>query len=145
LAVAYWAVNAVKKAANAFSLDIVGYGMPRMSGFILTVPLQVKFTNPTSIPLKVDQLVADVYVLKGTQFVQAAQINQPVSVPAGDTVQTIIANLDLRAIFGGNLIDTAQFISQIISAKVLSIRTTVTAYYSGISLPAQTFTNELTF
>lgn len=141
VAIVAWGVNAAKKAIADFQVDVVGYGKPTLSGMMLSVPLQLKFTNPTPLPITIDKLVGDVYIDKNNIFVPAARIDQPVSIPPGQSIQWAYPVVNLTGIFGGNAAETAIFLRKLLASKTIKIRSDVTAIYKGITLPLQSFTN----
>lgn len=135
--------GAAKTAAQGFTFHITGYGPPSISNFILTIPLKVTFHNPTPIPVNVDQFIADIYVLKNNAFVKGARIDQPLNVPGGDSIQTIAAKVDIKSLFGGNLLDTLTAVENILASKTVRVKTDVTIRYGAVTLPVQTFTQDL--
>jgi hypothetical protein len=135
----YMGVDYARKAASRFNFEVVGYGKPTFSGWNLTVPLVIRFTNPTPIPIAADRVLADIYINKAGQWVAAARIDQPVTIASGKTDYTIFPVLNLANIFGGNIFNTVSAIAQGIQSKVLEIRADVTIQYGAISLPTQSF------
>jgi len=143
IALLLWGAKAAQRAASNFQFDIVGYGKPALAGTFLTVPLQIKYTNPTSIPIVLDQLIGDIYINKNGTFVLAAKVNQPVSIQPGTSIQWLSPTLDLQNVFGGNLLNTLSAFQQILTNKQITLRSDITAIFKGIALPKQTFTNEI--
>jgi hypothetical protein len=139
IALVVWGTKAAKDALAKFTYDIAGFGKPSISNYRISVPIQIRFNNPTPIPINADQLIADIYLLKNNAYVIAARVNQPVSIPAGISVQTIVPVLDLKSIFGGNLFSTLTAIQQFLSSKSVTIKAEVVAVYMGVSLPKQVF------
>lgn len=139
----FLAYRASKFALANFDFKIVGYGKPTISNLRLTVPIVIKFTNPTPIPISLDQVLADIYINKNGQYVKAAQINQPINIPAGTTNQNIFPVIDLNSIFGGNVLDTINSIASVMKTKVVNVRTDVTTIFKGIALPRQTFIQDV--
>lgn len=139
----FYGAKAAKQALSSFKFDIVSYGRPTLSEMYLTVPLQIRFTNPTPLPISVDRLIADVYIDKNGEFVPGAQINQPVVIPPGVTTDWVLPKVNLQSIFGGNWLNTTAAISSILSRKKIKIRTDVIAIYKGIELPQQSFTSDI--
>lgn len=138
-----WGAKAAQRTLSDFQFDVVGYGKPSLIGSLLTVPLQMRYKNPTPLPISVDRLTADIFLLKNNQFIQAANINQPVSIPPGESNQWVYPTLNLQNIFGGDLTTTLVAIQQILASKKLTIRTDAIAEYKGITLPKQSFTNQV--
>lgn len=139
-----WGVKEVKKKLANFSFEVVGYGKPSLSGNLLTVPLKVRFNNPTPLPINIDNLLANIYLLKNNQFVYAAQVNQPVSMPTGIGETMLYPVIDIKSLFGGDLISTLTFINSTLNTtKKLTVRTDVTTTYKGVPLPSQSFTNTI--
>lgn len=134
---AFWVYTAAKRAITDFTFDIVGYGKPSLNGFMLSVPLSIRFKNPTPLKINVDNMLAEIYVRKGDSYVKAATINQPILIPSGESTQTITPSLDIKSIFGGNLLDTATAIASIVNGKKVFVRTDVTITYKGVTIPKQ--------
>lgn len=139
----FWGATAIKKAVNKFSFEIVGFGTPKLSNFFLTVPVVVRFTNPTVVPVHADRLLAEFYINKNGQFVYAGQIDQPVSIPVNNSEQVLNPVLDIKSIFGGNINNTLIFISSALATKQIQLRTDVTVTMGNINLPKQSFTENL--
>jgi len=139
----FLAYRASKFALANFDFKIVGYGKPIVSNLSVTIPIVIKFTNPTPIPISLDQVLADIYIKKNGAYVKAAQINQPVNIPAGVSNQNIFPVIDLNSIFGGNILDTINSITSTIQSRILNIRTDVTILYKGIAFPRQSFIQDL--
>lgn len=143
IALVVWGAKAAQRAIAAFQFDIVSYGRPTLSGLILTVPLQIRYSNPTPLPINVDKLIGDIYLNKNGTFVLAARVNQPVTLSPGESTQWLNPTLDLQSVFGGNLLNTIAAIQQIMVNKKLTIRSDVKAIYQGITLPEQSFTSQI--
>jgi hypothetical protein len=110
---------------------------------VITVPLQIKFSNPTPVPIAIERLIADVYLEKNGQFVPAAKVNEAVSIPSGESTQWLMPTADLQSIFGGNLLNTLVSAGQVYQNQKLRIRSDVTLVVKGISLPMQSITNDV--
>jgi len=137
-----YAYTYLKKAAATFSVKVVGYGKPTIAGPVITIPFVVALHNPSPVPVNVDWVRADLYMMKGGQWVPAARVDQPLSVASGDSRVTIAASANLSNIFGGNVAYTVTAIAEALSNK-LQIRIDLTARYSGVQVPTQTFTQTL--
>lgn len=138
-----WGTKQAKNAIAGFSFEIAGYGRPTLKNYMLTIPLQVRFDNPTPFPINIDNLIADVYVLKNDQYVRSARVSQAVSLAPGISEQTIYPTLDLASLFGGNVLNTLTALRSVIEQKVLKIKADVTATYGNITLPTQTFIQDV--
>jgi len=136
-------IDAAKFAAAKFSYSIAGYGKPTISNWILNLPIVVNINNPTPAPINADRVIADLYIQKGGQWVAAARMDQPVTVPPGASQQVINAQGNITNIFGGNILNTFNAFAQAVNNK-LPIRTDVTVIYGGIALPTQSYTETLT-
>jgi hypothetical protein len=139
----FLAYRAAKYAMANFDFKIVGYGKPTVSNASVTVPIQIQFSNPTPIPINLDQVIAEIYIKKNNTYVKAATVNQPLSIGPGKTTQNIYPVINLNNIFGGNLLDTINSISAILSSRVVNIRTDVTTIFKGIALPMQSFEQDM--
>lgn len=138
-----WGTQKAKAAVAGFSFDIVGYGFPSIKGLMLTVPLQVQFTNPSPFPINIDNLTADFYVLKGDQYVKAGRVSQAVRILAGKSEQTIYPTIDLATLFGGDALTTITALREAINTRTLKIRADVTVTYGHLTVGPKSFTDEL--
>ncbi|MGL6121679.1 MAG: hypothetical protein ACRC1W_01320 [Shewanella sp.] len=143
IALVVWGAKAAQKTLSAFQFDIVGYGKPSLLGTMLTVPFQIRYKNPTPLPISVDQLTADIYLNKNGTFVQAARVNQPVTLQPGESTQWLSPTLNLENVFGGNFLNTLAAIQHVLLSKKLTIRTDAIAVFKGVALPSQSFTNTI--
>lgn len=139
----FLAYRYVKNAMANFDVEITGYGTPKVSNLSVTVPLIVKFKNPTPIPIKADKVLAEVYIQKNNQFVKAATVNQALTIQPGKSTQNIFPVIDLKSIFGGNILNTATSVISMLNSKKILVKADVTVLYKGIALPTQTITEEL--
>lgn len=138
-----WGSQKAKAAVAGFSFDIVGYGLPTLKGLMLTVPLQVQFQNPSPFPINIDNLLADLYVLKGDQYVKAGRVSQAVRIGAGKSEQTVYPTIDLAALFGGNILSTISAIRDALNMRTIKTRADVTVTYGHLTIGPKTFTDEL--
>jgi hypothetical protein len=138
-------VHELKSKVKDFEVNLKSIGKPRIQSGVLTIPLDVQFSNPTGIPVTVKNFVADLYIKKNNQWVKGGVIQKPVlEIGAGTSVQRIEPKVDIRKIFGGNILDTLQ--SLLTSAQQSSIEVKADAHgtANGIDLklpnlvPAQT-------
>ena len=138
-----WGSKVAIKTLSLFQFDIVGYGKPTLAGQLLTIPLQIHYKNPTPIPIHLDRLKAEIYLDKNGTFIQAATVDQPVTLQPGESVQWLTPILNLQNVFGGNFLTTLAALQQILQNKKLTIRTDAIAVYKGVALPQQSFINEI--
>jgi hypothetical protein len=142
LAAGAYTVYAVRKAATQFSFKIVGYGKPTVAGPVLTIPFVVALHNPAAVRINLDWIRADLFILKGGQWVPSAHVDQALSVPAGDSQVVITASTNLGNIFGGNFIYTVTALAEAFSNK-LQVRIELKGMYGGVTIPTQVFTETL--
>lgn len=138
-----WGAKAAEDAIKSFKFDVVGYGKPTFKGMVVTVPLEIKFSNPTPVPIHVDRLIADVYLDKNGSWALAAKLNEVVNIVPGTSSQWIFPTADLASILGGSLINTLTTAQQMYTNKKMRIRSDVTVIYKGVALPQQSFINEI--
>jgi hypothetical protein len=136
-------VNQAKLAAANFGYSIVGYGSPGVDGFNVTLPIIIRFNNPTPVAANVDNITANIFINEAGKWVQSAKINQPLSVPAGVSDQKINAKIDLSSFFKGGVLSVLQEAANIYATKFLQVRTDVTVTYGPLTLPAQSFTSNI--
>lgn len=143
IGVVVWGSKSIQEAISKFKFDVVGYGRPTLSGMVITIPLQIKFKNPTPLPIAIDRLIVDAYIDKNGTFVPAAKLDGPVTIPPGDSTQWIMPAANLQSIFGGTFLNTVAAAQQIIQRKILTIRSDVTVTIKGVTLPQQSITNDV--
>lgn len=136
-ALAAWGVSAAKKVAANFTFDLVGFGKPTLKNFMLTVPTQVRFNNPTSLAINLDNITVDLYVLKNSTFVKAARISQSLTIPAGVSVQPLYPEINIKNLFGGDIMDTILAASNALTTKFITVKAEVRITYNGVNLPTQ--------
>lgn len=136
-------LSGARNAIANFTVDIIAYGKPTLRNYALTIPLKLRFNNPTPVPISIERLVADIYVLKNDTFVKGATINQPLQIPSGVSDQLIYPAVNLEQIFGGNVLLTAQFVTNLLNTKQITIRVDYTPIIQGVALPVQTYTDTL--
>lgn len=137
---AVWGVKAAMAAANAFTFEPVKYGIPKISNWIVNLPIIVRFNNPTPLAINIDNIHADVFLWKVNKFEKVAQVVQALSIPAGQSDQVIMAQLDIRGLFSGNILTT---ILNTLNDKTVKIRTDVTATYGGITISPSPFVQDI--
>jgi hypothetical protein len=122
-------VSKIKDIATGFSVDVVKYGLPKISNAILTLPIQLRFHNPGPVAINIDRFVADISLFKVNTFQKVAQVSQAISIPPGDSLQVIYTQLNFKDLFGGNLLD---FALNTLATQSIKLRTDITAYWNGI-------------
>jgi len=138
-----WGWKTAKSAISDFGFEIVAYGKPKFSGSFITVPLQIKVTNPTPLPISLDNVTANVFVNKNGKWVHGATASQALTIPSGESFQIISPSLNIGSIFGGSIWETLVSASNIFQAKSLDLSTDVAITYKGIVLPKKSFTNTI--
>ncbi len=134
----------LQKASNmagGFQVDILKYGLPKLSSGVITLPIAVKFVNPSPIAINIQQFVADIELFKVSAFQKIAQVNHPLTIAPGESVQIIYAQLSLKDLFAGNLWD---FAKSTVSAQSVKIRTNITAVWNGIPIKPEPFLEVIT-
>lgn len=142
LALVLVGVSLAKDALSQLTVKVVGYGKPTISNWILHLPIIVHVNNRSDLSVTLNRVVADLYIQKDQAWVAAAHVDQSISVPPGETNQTIYAQGNIANIFGGNIFSTINALSNAYKGK-LPIKVEVTVYYAGIALPKQTFNDTI--
>jgi hypothetical protein len=136
-----WAVQRGMKAAQNFNFEIAGYGTPRLSNWVLSLPIKIRFINPTNVSINADSVLVDIYLWKSNTFEFVGNVvKSPLVIAGGTSVIEIIPNIDLRKLFSGNILATAQ---NILSSRTVKVRADVSVTYSGITIPKQSITNDI--
>lgn len=136
----YSLYRAAQTAFADFAYKIVGYGIPSIdSSYRVTLPVKIRFTNPTPLTIQLDNVLIDVYLLKPEGFVHVGQVSTPLTLAPGSSTHDIMPMIDLQSVFGG----FAQTVRNALSAKALTLRTDVTVTYKGVTLPSQSSTDNV--
>lgn len=136
----YFAYRAAQNALADFAYKIVGYGVPKLdSSYRLTLPVNIRFNNPTPVSLAIDNVLIDVYLLKSGIFEHVGRVSQPITLEPGITIKEAIPEINLRSIFA----DIFQTVKNLLSTKTLTLRTDVTITYKGFTLPMQSSTDNV--
>ncbi|GHM98813.1 hypothetical protein WSM22_03030 [Cytophagales bacterium WSM2-2] len=131
-----------KELANSFGFSIQGYGNPGVNGTTIDLPINVQFNNPAPVPANIDMVDAKIYLNKNG-WILAASVKQPLQIPSGKSVQKLNTRIDLKQIFGGNLIETLKSFAAMYAQKFLQVRTDLTVTYAGVTLPTQQFNQNI--
>lgn len=134
--IGYVLYQEVLRAIKNFQFKIIGYGLPKRSGWLVIMPIQFEFVNPTKLDIVIDNLMVDIFIYKSGAWVQVAKVNQPITIGAGTSRQIISASLDFSNIFSGNLLDT---VASVFRSSKIDVYSEVTARFKGITLPKQKF------
>lgn len=130
----------LKKAiaiGNGFKVDVLRYGLPKISNGVVALPVQLHLQNPTSLTINLQHLIAEFSIYKSNGYQKVGQINQPISIPPGDSIQQITAMISLNDIFGGgNFFD---FALSTLATKSFKLRTQVTPVWNGIPIKLSPF------
>jgi hypothetical protein len=122
---------------------VIAFGKPTLRNYALSVPLVLRFNNSTPVPINIDRLYADIYVYRINQFVKGATLDQPVQIAPGTSTQTIFPQVNLDNLFGGDALQTTQFLSHILLKKEITIRVDYRPIFHGVALPLQSFTDTI--
>lgn len=137
---AYWLFS---QAKAAFSYTITSYGSPSVFGTRITLPITVRFNNPTPIPVNIESIHADIFISKNGTWVRAGVIDQTLSIPSGQSDQTIQPTIDPGAILGGGITSILLDISNALRTNSVPVRTDIRVKYAGVELPTKSFTSQV--
>lgn len=135
-----------KKSSEAYDLvkgiafRIVDFGIPKISGSVLSVPLKLGITNETDTSFTIDNVNIAVSILQKGNYlsVGGANINNVV-VGAGFTHKDFIAQVDLKKLTS-NILDT---LSTVLSSNAIDLKADVLITTKGVTLPVQTLTKSI--
>lgn len=139
---AYFLTSYVRQISDKFGFELTGFGIPAIKGTKVVIPVVVKFNNPASLPINADNVHIDIFLYKN-QWTLVATIDQPMTLEAGESQQKINVEVDLKAVLGGNVIDTIQSVFNTYNNKTLPLHAEVSVTYQGVTLPMQTFDENL--
>lgn len=144
VAVLFYGYSAVKKAAESFGFQIVGYGTPQFNGLNdIDLPVVIRFNNPSPVAVQITNVSAQLYVNMGGTWQKTATVNQPLSVPAGTSDQKVNAKIDLSSFFKGGLLSLLTTANTVLATKSIPVRADVTVTVGNLQFPAQTFTQSI--
>jgi hypothetical protein len=136
-----WGTRTAKKAITDFTekltFDIIGFLKPTLRNFVLTVPVQIKFNNPSSLAINLDNITVDLYVLKNNTYVKAVRVSQALLIPIGISVKEVYPEINLKSIFGGDITDTIYAFANALTMKFITVKAEVNITYNGVNLPTQ--------
>lgn len=141
-ALAYLGYTSVKNAVSAFSFAVSRYGSPSLSSGFLRVPIAVSFNNPTPIPINLDRVYAEIFIQKFGKWVKAGIIDQPLTIPSGQTEQVLVPDIDYAAILGGGLATNLLMISAALAQSAIPVKTDLTITYQGVPF-TKTYQNQI--
>lgn len=128
--------------ARTMSFRITDFGIPRIAGNVLSVPLKLQISNPTDASINVDSVAVALWLWKQNQFVRVGSANLT-NVPTlpGVSEKTFTAQVDLKQL-SEKLFDT---LAEILSANSITLLAEAEIVAEGIPLPVQSFTKTLSF
>lgn len=133
----FWAVNRAQQSVKDFSLKLKKIGMPRLSSGIVTLPLDIVFDNTTGLTINIPDFVADLYVLDANnQWKPGGFISQNISLPPGTSEKRLEPKIDLKKIFGGNVLDTLNTVLTSIQNRNITVKADARGTANGVPLTA---------
>jgi hypothetical protein len=135
-----WGYKVARDAFAEFAYKIVGYGVPlfNTATLQLSVPVQIRFNNPTPLAITADEILINVFMVKGTELIYLAELYEHnVTLPPGQSVKEVTPHMNLAGLLN-SLTDTVQ---TVIRERQITLRTEIMAVYQGIGLPTHSATN----
>jgi hypothetical protein len=142
LGLGIWGFLEARKAAANFALKVTGYGTPRFSGaYSLVIPVNLQVNNPTPLPVNIDSMNAEVYLLKSGTWLPVGFVNvtTPVLVAPGKTTHAISPVLNLQNI---GTISMAE-LKNIFATGELKLRTVISARYGALNIKPAPFESKI--
>lgn len=134
---AFWLVKSFQQSVNDFGIKLKSIGLPRFSGSLVTIPLNIQLENTTNIPVSIPDFVADVYVQdRNGNWKQGGFIQQPITIPAGGSSIELKPVIDLKKLFGGNVFDTVNNVLANLKSRSITIKGEARGTANGIRLEA---------
>lgn len=128
------------KLAQNISFKLSDFGIPKISGNVLSIPVKILITNPTDAQITVNSVAVAVYLLKVSEFVRIGQANlDNVPTSPGTNEKTFTAQFDIKGLTS-NLFDT---LAQILSSRSITVKADVQVVAQGVGLPVQTITKTI--
>lgn len=130
----------VYQAVKGLTFRIVDFGVPKISNYVLSVPLRLEASNPTTTPLQADNVSISLFMLQKGTYIPVGGANVPnVVVTPGKSQRDFVANVDLRALTK-NFLDT---LDTIFATNTISLKADVLVTSNGVTLPPQTITKDI--
>lgn len=137
IGVAMWLISRAQQQVNNFGIDLKKIGIPKFSGSVVTLPLDIAFNNTTGITINIPDFVADLYVQDANgQWKKGGYIQQTITLPPGQSEKRIEPKIDLKQIFGGNMLNTLTSILANIKSKSITVKGTASGTANGVPLQA---------
>lgn len=133
-------VYASKQVIKDLTVQVSGYGIPRISGTNVSVPVKLTFVNNTPITIAVDNLHVDFYLLLAGAWQKVAVVDQVLTILPGINQKLITPTIDLKSLFSSSLL---QSVTTILSSNSVQLRTDVNVTKQGITFPTQSFTENI--
>lgn len=132
---AMWAIQRAQQEVNSFAVKVKKLGIPRLSGSVVTLPLDVEFNNTTGLTINIPDFVADLYILDNqNQWKKGGFITQNITLQPGKSEKRIEPKVDLRQIFGGKLLDTLDTIFTSITNRSITIKADARGTANGVPI-----------
>jgi hypothetical protein len=137
-----WGIKIARDAFADFAYKISGFGIPQFNttNFRLSLPIQIRFNNPTPININVDEVIIHEYLVRGTEHIYIGEVvERNIALPPGVSIKEITPHLNI-----GTLISQVKDIIQSVTRdRRITLYTVVTITYKGITLPQQTTTDTI--
>ena len=126
----YAAAFSAKRLMDGLTYKVVGFGTPKISNSILTMPVIIRFNNSAPINVPIDRLSITLSYLRGNSYIPSANVDQSnlILVPGTQDI-TVTPQLNIAALFS-NILDT---LKTYISNNALSIKADVLITIKGIT------------
>jgi hypothetical protein len=87
------------QAKNTFSVKFKSFGLPTVSSAILTVPIDLEFFNSTGITISIADFLADIYIKKNGQWINAGIVQQPIQLQPNLSQKRITPSINLKCTY----------------------------------------------
>jgi hypothetical protein len=132
--------KAGKELAQNISYRIIGFGVPQIKSFVLSVPLVARITNPTQHSITIDKVAVTGSYLNGkTWQPSATAVFNNVTINPGDTDKQFLATVDFKAL-AKNVLSQ---VDKLLTSGYIDVKADVLITVGGITLPVQSFTKSI--
>lgn len=135
-----------KKASDTYSLAkrsalrITKWGTPSIKGHLVHVPLTIQITNPTPIALNADQANVQLFFWQVDRYVKAGEAQiQNIPLNPGANEKTFVSTFDIKPILN----DAISTVATLLFNRALNLRADVQLTLAGVTLPSQSFIQEI--
>jgi len=128
--VAYAIFAGAKSIVEGITYKVTKFGIPQVSGTTITIPITMRLSNASIVPIPVEQIQLDLSYRQNGVYISAGHlVHAGFDLNPGDQEVTLYPTLDVKALLT-NVVDT---LKTALTRQALSIKTDVLITIKGIT------------